>query len=266
MLISTQAAEYLLVEYRAPGGRLETIGVLLYDPSDNRLEARFRRDWDQFVDEDDEEVLAELANHFDDLVRDLGPEETLRMWEESLSNSIRISDRQSVLSVSYESTLRRLYSQHVAPKVLPYRTHLPVTTCRAAAGGWGEQVRVEPEHGWIEMPEGFRLTDDMFVAQVNGRSMEPLIPDGAWCVFRKNVVGSREGKRLLVENFAESESGGERYTVKKYHSEKRYSEDGEWEHTVIRYIPLNPEFEAWEIDDQHQCRVIGEFVRVLDLE
>lgn len=104
----------------------------------------------------------------------------------------------------------------------------------------------------------------MFIAQVVGRSMEPVIPDGSWCVFRRNVVGSREGKRLLVENLAESDAGGQRYTVKRYHSEKRYSDDGEWAHSVVRFEPLNPEFDAWEIDDEHQCRVLAEFVRVLE--
>ncbi len=126
-----------------------------------------------------------------------------------------------------------------------------------------EQMAVE-EKGWDEVPGDLRITEDMFIAQVVGRSMEPVIPDGSWCVFRRNVVGSREGKRLLVENLAESEAGGQRYTVKRYHSKKRYSEDGEWVHSVVRFEPLNPEFEAWEIDDEHQCRVLAEFVRVLE--
>jgi SOS-response transcriptional repressor LexA len=108
------------------------------------------------------------------------------------------------------------------------------------------------------------MTPDMFIATVVGRSMEPRIPDGSLCVFRANVVGSREGKLVLVENFAERDSGGQRYTVKRYHSVKGKSEDGEWTHTMIRFEPLNPEFEAWEIDDEHQCRILAEFVCALE--
>ena len=30
--------------------------------------------------------------------------------------------------------------------------------------------------------------------------MEPQIPDGSFCVFRRNVVGSRNGRLVLVRN------------------------------------------------------------------
>ena len=262
-MIATQTLEYLLVDVCAPGRRPETAGVLLYDSADNRLEGKFRRDWDRIVEEDEQEVLEELPSHLDQLVRDMGAEAALQHLEDSFSNIIRLSERRSALSAGFDSTLRRLYKDNVPATIQPYRTHLPIYSLRAAAGSWGEQMAVE-EMGWEEVPEDLRMTEDMFIAQVVGRSMEPLIPDGSWCVFRRNVVGSREGKRLLVENRAESESGGQRYTVKRYHSAKKFSPTGEWEHSVVRFEPLNPEFEAWEIDDEHQCAVLAEFVRVLE--
>jgi hypothetical protein len=91
--------------------------------------------------------------------------------------------------------------------------------------------------------------------------MEPVIPDGAMCVFRANIVGSRNGKRVLVENMSEFE---QRYTVKRYRSSKRESASEEWQHSGIRLEPLNPEFESWALEEGSECRVIGEFVRVLD--
>ena len=33
-----------------------------------------------------------------------------------------------------------------------------------------------------------------------GRSMAPLIPGGSYCVFRRDVAGSRGGKVLLVQH------------------------------------------------------------------
>ena len=49
----------------------------------------------------------------------------------------------------------------------------------------------------------------MFVAQVVGKSMEPVIPDGAYCLFASPVTGTRQGKTVLVQlrNGADPETG-----------------------------------------------------------
>ena len=61
----------------------------------------------------------------------------------------------------------------------------------------------------------------VFVAQVVGGSMEPAIPDGAWCLFRAPVAGTRQGKTVLVQlRDATDPETGQRYTVKRYKSEK----------------------------------------------
>ena len=93
--------------------------------------------------------------------------------------------------------------------------------------------------------------------------MEPLIPDGSLCVFRRGVTGSRQGRLVLVE--ALDRGGNDRYTVKRYRSEKKQSPDGEWAHERIRLEPLNPEFEAWDLDpEEDRYRILAEFVQVLD--
>jgi phage repressor protein C with HTH and peptisase S24 domain len=102
----------------------------------------------------------------------------------------------------------------------------------------------------------------MFIAHVVGRSMEPLIPDGSLCVFRAPVVGSRQGKKLLIEQFGHFEDGA-RYTVKRYTSQKSQGEDGSWEHSEIRLEPLNPEFEAFVLGPD-DFRVVAEFIKVLE--
>ena len=55
------------------------------------------------------------------------------------------------------------------------------------------------------------------------------------------------------------------FTVKVYRSEKRVRDDGSWEHEGIRMIPLNPEFEEWNLTPD-EFKVIGEFVAVLPNE
>ncbi len=262
-ILTTRLGEYAVLEVDLPGRPLAPAGVILFDPSTGEADCRLRRDWEYIAGAEDAEVLELLEDDLRAKLRELGPGNLLSYLEETLSNALRISGREQVLLGHFEPTLNRLYNRLVPSTVLRFQTHLPVYSCRAAAGRFGDNMRVE-EEGWVEGPRGLKLTPDMFVAQVVGRSMEPVIPDGSRCIFRANVVGSRNGKRLLVENFAESEEGGERYTVKRYRSAKILRPDGAWEHTRIILEPLNPEFEAWEIEEGHQCRVIGEFVQVLD--
>ena len=135
-----------------------------------------------------------------------------------------------------------------------------ISLAAAAAGRFLENREVEAE-GWEEAPADLRLTEDMFVAHIAGRSMEPKIPDGSLCVFRYGVAGSRQGRLVLVERLG----GGtnERYAVKRYRSEKRQTEEG-WSHERIVLESLNPEFESWELDpEEERYRVIAEFVCVL---
>jgi SOS-response transcriptional repressor LexA len=145
----------------------------------------------------------------------------------------------------------------------PYLRHVPVMTLEAAAGRFLKNRPVE-EEGWVEV-EGVRLREGYFAAHVRGRSMEPLIPDGALCLFRAPVEGSRDGKVVLVQLAgAEDPEGGGRYTVKRYRSEKVAAEADTWRHERIRLDPVNPDFEPLEIrPDEEGVAVIAEFVRVL---
>lgn len=235
------------------------------DAATGEYRMRFRRDWEEFAG-DEAEVLTYLADDFDDKIREYGAEEWLRMCQDAWSNTIRISDTATTLSVDLDRTAARLYQQHVQPKVLAFRTHLPLYSARVAAGRFLEDNEVDAEE-WVETPAELKLDPAMFVVRITGRSMEPRIPDGSLCVFRAGVTGSRQGKLLLIERRDVSESGG-RYTVKRYRSEKvqaaQAEGDAEWRHAMIRLEPLNPEFEAWSLeDDPDRFRVIGEFVRVL---
>jgi phage repressor protein C with HTH and peptisase S24 domain len=68
----------------------------------------------------------------------------------------------------------------------PFVTHLPVYSLAAAAGRFGHGQAVS-EEGWVQV-NGRRLDENMFVARVVGRSMEPMIPDG-----RSRVSGGLGG-------------------------------------------------------------------------
>lgn len=145
------------------------------------------------------------------------------------------------------------------------QSFVPIYTLRAAAGAFGAGEAVEPD-GWAELNGQRRIRLGMFVAQVRGRSMEPRIPDGAWCLFASPVEGSRDGRILLVEHRSiDDPDNGGRYTVKRYRSSKRAVEGALWEHEEIVLEPLNPEYEPIVLRDveEEEFRVIAELVEVL---
>ncbi len=118
------------------------------------------------------------------------------------------------------------------------------------------------EEDWVRAPEGMRLTQDLFVAHVVGRSMEPRIPDGSLNLFRLHPVGSRQNKILLIQRFGALDETA-RYTVKKYTSRKVETGEDQWRHERIRLEPLNPEFEAWDVGPE-DFAVVAEWLRVIE--
>jgi len=157
------------------------------------------------------------------------------------------------------------------PRARPYDTHAPVYDLAAAAGAFGPDAvvtQIPDEQGWIRVPGHVRLTRDHFVARVEGRSMEPTIPDGSYCLFRADRGGSRQGKLVLVwhRGCTDPALGGE-FSVKKYTSSKIENPDGTWSHREIRLEPLNsdPVYRSLVFDPtaEGDIRLIGEFVCVL---
>ena len=147
-----------------------------------------------------------------------------------------------------------------------YRTCVPRVPLKAAAGAFGDPQHVPDEDfEWVAVQTRRRLRPGMFVARVEGRSMEPAIPDGAWCLFSAPVEGTRQGKTVLVQlRDAIDPETGERYTVKRYESEKGRSGDS-WRHTRITLTPLNPGFQPIVLspDEGERLQVVAELVEVL---
>jgi SOS-response transcriptional repressor LexA len=105
----------------------------------------------------------------------------------------------------------------------------------------------------------------LFVAQFVGKSMEPALPDGAWCLFRTPVEGTRQGKTVLVQlRDAVDPETGQRYTVKRYESTKERPDDS-WLHQHITLRPANPDFEPIVLtrEDEGDLQIVAELVEVL---
>jgi len=148
-----------------------------------------------------------------------------------------------------------------------YVTCVPLVPLKAAAGAFSEPQHVQDDaFEWVAVRSRHRLRPGMFVAQVVGRSMEPMIPDGSWCLFQSPVAGTRQGRVVLVQHrdIRDLETGGS-YTVKRYQSEKESDGSGSWRHTEIQLLPENPEFAPLVLKDvpEDQLRVVAEFVEII---
>jgi len=142
---------------------------------------------------------------------------------------------------------------------------LPVMSLQAVATSFREQSTPEIV-GWKRINDGRKLNKEMFIAQVDGKSMEPTIPDGSYCLFRFDRGGSRNGLVVLVESKLVSDPETEKqYTIKRYKSEKKDLPGGGWQHTKITLSPDNKEFKDVVLKNVNgdDFRVVAEFVEVV---
>jgi SOS-response transcriptional repressor LexA len=260
--IGQRPGTYGILEAALPEQPHGNVGILLIDPVTDRGWLRMRRDLEEIAQPEDAEVLGGLEEHIRQCLEEGGAQAFLASLEDSLSNVLRVSERQAVSGDAFTRAIERLYADFIAPVPAErFRKHLPLYTLRAAAGRLGEEME-SAEEDWVPAPEGVRLSEDLFVAHVVGKSMEPRIPDGSLNLFRSHPAGSRQGKILLIERFGVLDETA-RYTIKRYTSKKIESAEGEWRHEQIRLEPLNPDFEPWDVEPEGFA-VVAEWLRVIE--
>ena len=146
-----------------------------------------------------------------------------------------------------------------------YIDFLPLYSIRAACGYFGEGEIVD-ETGWMKVEGMGKLNRNMFIVQAVGHSMEPLIHDGDYCVFRANPAGSRQGKIVLAEhhNYYVPDYTGS-YSIKTYTSKKSFDAEGNWAHEEIVLQPKNSNYSPIIIEEENadEFRIIGEFIGIL---
>ncbi|MFH1619685.1 MAG: HsdR family type I site-specific deoxyribonuclease, partial [bacterium] len=146
-----------------------------------------------------------------------------------------------------------------------YVNYLPVYSLSAVAIAFGPEEAVE-NLGWKRVDSGHKPRKDMFIAKVAGKSMEPTIPDGSYCMFRFEKGGSRGGLPVLVESCQVSDPETfQRYTIKRYKSEKQEFPDGAWQHKKIILSPDNKDFSPIILENvpEGDFHVVAEFVEVI---
>lgn len=151
-------------------------------------------------------------------------------------------------------------------KVKPYVNAVPLIDIQVAAGNFSGLQRPEALR-WIELPENITVRAGYFVCKVVGESMNKKIPDGSYCLFKKDEGGSREGKIVLVQStYIHDAEFGSGYTVKEYHSQKSTSQEY-WRHETIILKPLTDKSGYSELilkpDELVDLTIVGIFERVL---
>ncbi|MCL4782808.1 MAG: S24 family peptidase [Bryobacterales bacterium] len=275
--VETTRADFAVLELHAPGQAGVPAGILLLDPSENRLHVKLLERWPASLHPEDARVLRAIAAELAERAAAEPGDALLAEMEGAFSHLLRLSARATVTLQKPERELNALFRRHVAahtaPReapaaIVPFRTHLPFYPMKIAAGLFDGDAEVEAA-AWVPIPEGQRPDERLFVARISGRSMEPRIPDGSYCLFRMNPQGSREGKLVLAQQFGSSQSGGA-FSIKKYHSEKAPQRpagdddfgDAEWRHSRVRLISLNPLYPSWDLLEG-ECRILAELVRIL---
>jgi uncharacterized protein len=261
--------------YTAQGFEFDYIAVifgndLIYDAKENTWKAVPTHSFDTQVTRGNPDLTEHLKSvyrvllsraHKGVYVHFMDPG-TRQYFESQLRHTVEPVKRRDEQDV--ESRLEPVMSTDV-PTARRFRTHLPVYSLSAAAGGFSESQEVRPL-GWVPVSIGRTLSKDMFIAQVKGRSMEPMISEGTYCIFRFERGGSRNGKVVLVKSrHVNDPDDGAQYTVKRYFSEKNFYADGTWDHKKITLVSDNREYEDIVLEGipPREFEVIAEFISCL---
>lgn len=153
----------------------------------------------------------------------------------------RLFDRVRRLGPTEVSRLVRLSEELApppgAPPGLPFeplseaaarrhRSGLPLVGLQASAGQWSAPQELATT-SWVKVKLRVPSKRGLFVAQVVGRSMEPGVPDGAYCLFQRPWAHPRPGEAgLFVLWSSESEAVG-RFTLKEYRPRHEETEAGD---------------------------------------
>ena len=154
-------------------------------------------------------------------------------------------------------------------QVRPYVDAVPVVDLKIAAGRFSDfQAHDTDADSWVVLPEGQPVQEGMFVAQVVGESMNRKIPSGAWCLFRLNPQGTRNGKIVLAQHrkITDPDTGGT-FTIKEYRSTKSADDDGTAKQIEVSLFPNSEDTSFLPLrfgpDSVDELHIVAEFIRVL---
>jgi hypothetical protein len=170
--------------------------------------------------------------------------------------------RMETISINYEYEKSK---NEKAVDLIPYINSLPLLDLRAAADSTYDSIEGyfgEGQENKFVLIKGGPFPKDRFLVKAEGNSMEPKIPDGSLCVFRKDPGGSRNGKIVLckISGFV---GDAPIAIIKQYNSVRAYSSDSLGEAKKIILSSLNPAHAPIEITDGEEFSILGIFERLV---
>lgn len=220
--------------------------------------------------------------YFDKYGKQQATDEDLKAYIINIYKTIMYRAIKGSFIYACDKNLREYFKEHIptfkkqcALRILnfedvrPYVNAVPLVDIYAAAGSFSEKQISYEDFEWVELPMNISAKEGYFVCQIIGESMNRKIKNGAWCLFKKDSGGTREGKIVLVEDYnIQDSSFGAGYTVKTYHSKKNISNES-WSHESIILKPSSFDSKFKDIilegDEINSLKVIGEFVTTLDV-
>lgn len=149
------------------------------------------------------------------------------------------------------------------PDLIPFENALPLLNLRAAANTSYESLNGffadENNYEWKRV-EGGPYPKDRFLVKIEGDSMEPRIPRGSLCLFRKDPGGSRDGKIVLCK--VETIAGNPMAVVKRYQSIRRATQDSLGEAVKIILSSLNTKYENIELTEGEGLKILGIYEKI----
>ena len=231
-------------------------------------------------DKENDEIVILKENYFDkNGKQSINNPEELKEFIINIYKTIMLRGIKGTYVYVCDKNLREYFAKHIPlfktaknkiqilkENILPYENCIPLFDLKAVAGSFSELQTVN-DCEWVELPQQYKPSEDLFACKVIGESMNKIIPNGSICLFRKYSGGSRDGKIVLAEHYSIQDSDfGSGYTVKEYRSKKNVEGDS-WSHQLISLKPLsfNSDYTPIEIeeDELSSLKVIGVFERVL---
>jgi DUF2075 family protein/DNA replication protein DnaC len=225
-------------------------------------------------------IEIDSSKYFDKYGRIGVNEKELKNYIVNIYKTIMYRGIKGTFIYAYNKELREYLQNHIQTykkeipfrilrfeEVKPYVNSIPLVDVSAAAGNFSD-LQQHSELTWIEPPFNISVKKGYFICKVIGESMNKKIPNGSYCLFRKDEGGTRNGRIVLVEstNIHDSEFGSG-YTVKEYHSKwSSTNEERKHESIVLKPLSTNPKYSEIELskDELNNFKVVGIFEKVIE--
>jgi len=253
--------------YTAQGFEFDYIGVIIgddltYDPTTDRLKGNIAATKDPTLKKKKDKFDQHIKNIYRALMSRGMKGCYVYFMDKNTEKFFKSRIEASALDHEHETRKKGKVLE-----LIPYINSLPLLDMRAAAdsqfpskdGFFADNT----EYQFVPV-KGGPFSKDRFLIRAEGDSMEPKIPNGSLCLFRKDPGGSRNGKIVLcrIGGFAGDVPMA---IIKTYHSERTPSAESLGEAKRIVLSSLNAAHKPIEITEGGDFSILGIFERLIEI-